>query len=300
MNENGLVLGTVLWLLVYPLLAVGRQYWAHWVIVRLHGRRPPRSLQLRLKLGRSSTVRSLLIGLGAVGGLLAGALLPLFPLPANAPLQLPAHVWGAKEGSLLLALSLQWGASALLAVSAGTQTPAIGRIFLSDLASTWIVGALPIFLVVLALIIASSAFFPASQMTWSIALLLRSQGGWGGWRWMGIVQPLGLGLWAACSWALPTEAMPPHTWAARFSALNRNLLTAILFLGGWHGPWSEQAPPLGALYLLLKVGAIAALEAWLGASIAKRSLDARQQSMWAIAASLALLNLLVTAWVCWR
>ncbi len=82
-------------------------------------------------------------------------------------------------------------------------------------------------------------------------------------------------------------------------------LTATLFLGGWHGPFVEQlmaASPvagaiLGHIYFLLKVGIIVFVLMWFRGTLPRFRIDQLLDFGWKFMTPVALLNLLVTAFV---
>ncbi len=68
-------------------------------------------------------------------------------------------------------------------------------------------------------------------------------------------------------------------------------LTAVLFLGGWHGPWSES---LGWLWTLLKTGVLALVVIWLRVANPRLREDQLQRLAWTFLVPLALLQLALT------
>ncbi len=82
-------------------------------------------------------------------------------------------------------------------------------------------------------------------------------------------------------------------------------LTATLFLGGWHGFFVEQlmaASPvagaiLGHIYFLLKVGVIVFILMWFRGTLPRFRIDQLLDFGWKFMTPVALLNLLVTAFV---
>jgi NADH-quinone oxidoreductase subunit H len=68
-------------------------------------------------------------------------------------------------------------------------------------------------------------------------------------------------------------------------------LTTVLFLGGWQGPFADQ---LGALWTLLKVGAVSFLVIWLRVAYPRLREDQLQQLAWTGLVPLALLQLVIT------
>ncbi len=71
-------------------------------------------------------------------------------------------------------------------------------------------------------------------------------------------------------------------------------LTAVLFLGAWHGPFSDQ---LGWLWTLLKTGAVAVLVIWVRVAWPRLREDQLQALAWKVLVPLALAQLAVTGLV---
>ena len=69
-------------------------------------------------------------------------------------------------------------------------------------------------------------------------------------------------------------------------------LTAVLFLGGWHGPFEDQ---LGWLWTLLKTFAVAFVVVWLRVAYPRLREDQLQRFAWQVLVPLVLLQLVVTA-----
>jgi NADH-quinone oxidoreductase subunit H len=67
-------------------------------------------------------------------------------------------------------------------------------------------------------------------------------------------------------------------------------LTAVLFLGGWHGPWLP-----GVVWFLLKVGGVAFFFIWVRGTLPRLRYDQLMHFGWKVLVPLALVNLLVTA-----
>ncbi|WP_406283558.1 NADH-quinone oxidoreductase subunit H [Embleya sp. NBC_00896] len=68
-------------------------------------------------------------------------------------------------------------------------------------------------------------------------------------------------------------------------------LTSVLFLGGWHGPWSDS---VGWLWTLLKTGALAFVVIWLRVSYPRLREDQLQRFAWTVLVPLALGQLVLT------
>ncbi|KRV50818.1 NADH dehydrogenase [Wenjunlia vitaminophila] len=69
------------------------------------------------------------------------------------------------------------------------------------------------------------------------------------------------------------------------------LLTTVLFLGGWHGPWSDS---LGWLWTLLKGTALAFVVIWLRTSYPRLREDQLQRFAWTVLIPLALAQIALT------
>ncbi|WP_431781554.1 complex I subunit 1/NuoH family protein [Streptomyces chumphonensis] len=68
-------------------------------------------------------------------------------------------------------------------------------------------------------------------------------------------------------------------------------LTAVLFLGGWHGPFADQ---LGWLWMLLKTGALSFLVIWMRVAWPRMRADQIQKFAWTVLVPLALFQIAVT------
>jgi NADH-quinone oxidoreductase subunit H len=68
-------------------------------------------------------------------------------------------------------------------------------------------------------------------------------------------------------------------------------LTAVLFLGGWHGPWSES---LGWLWTLLKTALVAMVVIWLRVANPRLREDQLQRFAWTVLVPVALVQLAIT------
>lgn len=69
-------------------------------------------------------------------------------------------------------------------------------------------------------------------------------------------------------------------------------LTAVLFLGGWHGPWSDT---LGPVWTLLKTFAVAFVVIWIRVSWPRLREDQLQKLAWGVLVPVALAQLALTA-----
>ena len=74
-----------------------------------------------------------------------------------------------------------------------------------------------------------------------------------------------------------------------------SLVTSILFLGGWDGPFAEKFPVLGIAYHLLKTFFFIFLTFWLRATFPRCRLDQMLSIMWKIILPVSIVNIFVTA-----
>ena len=75
------------------------------------------------------------------------------------------------------------------------------------------------------------------------------------------------------------------------------VLTAVIFLGGWQGPFVVQYPLLGVLYFVIKVFIFIFIFTWMRATLPRPRYDQLMRFGWKVLLPLALLNLVVTAGV---
>jgi NADH-quinone oxidoreductase subunit H len=66
----------------------------------------------------------------------------------------------------------------------------------------------------------------------------------------------------------------------------------VLFLGGWHGPFSDQ---LGWLWTLLKAGAVAFCVIWARVALPRMREDQLQKVAWKALVPVALAQLAITS-----
>lgn len=76
-----------------------------------------------------------------------------------------------------------------------------------------------------------------------------------------------------------------------------SVLTAVLFLGGWRGPFVESVPVLGTVWLLIKSLAIFFVLLWLWGTMPRLRIDHMLNFNWKVLVPLALANLCTLALV---
>ena len=74
-----------------------------------------------------------------------------------------------------------------------------------------------------------------------------------------------------------------------------SFITATVFLGGWLGPFSQQVPFLGLIYLLIKVALVLFLMIWIRASTPRVRFDKLMKFCWKFLLPLSIANMIVTA-----
>ncbi len=72
-------------------------------------------------------------------------------------------------------------------------------------------------------------------------------------------------------------------------------VVATLFFGGWRGPFAEQFPLLGVVYLALKIVALLFLFIWVRASLPRVRYDQLMQFGWKVLLPLSLIYLAITS-----
>lgn len=80
-------------------------------------------------------------------------------------------------------------------------------------------------------------------------------------------------------------------------AFTANLLLTVLFLGGWSGPFVEQFPVLGFVYLFAKTGVIYILSLILRATIPRVRIDQMMAFNWKFLVPVSIVNIIVTAFL---
>ncbi|MCB0169121.1 MAG: NADH-quinone oxidoreductase subunit NuoH [Anaerolineae bacterium] len=76
-----------------------------------------------------------------------------------------------------------------------------------------------------------------------------------------------------------------------------SFITATIFLGGWLGPFSEQIPVLGIVYLLIKVAFVLFTMIWVRVSIPRVRFDKLMKFCWKFLLPLSIANAAITALV---
>ena len=74
-------------------------------------------------------------------------------------------------------------------------------------------------------------------------------------------------------------------------------LTAVVFLGGWRGPWVDQYPLLGVVYFLIKTYFVSMIMLWIRVTVPRVRIDQMNDLNWKFLVTLSLVALVVTALV---
>ncbi len=82
-------------------------------------------------------------------------------------------------------------------------------------------------------------------------------------------------------------------------AFTAGVLTAILFLGGWRGPFAEDVPVLGFFYLMIKGLFVYWVLVWVRMTLPRVRIDHLLDFNWKFLVPVGLVNLLVVAFV-WK
>mgnify|MGYP005836054191 FL=1 len=82
-------------------------------------------------------------------------------------------------------------------------------------------------------------------------------------------------------------------------AFTAGVLTAILFLGGWRGPFAEDVPLLGFFYLMIKGLFVYWVLVWVRMTVPRVRIDHLLDFNWKFLVPVGLINLLVVAFV-WK
>jgi NADH-quinone oxidoreductase subunit H len=80
-------------------------------------------------------------------------------------------------------------------------------------------------------------------------------------------------------------------------AFTISLMFAVLFLGGWHGPWAVEYPLLGFLYFFIKTSVVYFMVILLRASMPRFRIDQMMDFNWKVLTPLALGTVSLTALV---
>jgi len=81
------------------------------------------------------------------------------------------------------------------------------------------------------------------------------------------------------------------------NTLALSVITATLFLGGWRGPWVDDVPILGSLWLLLKACLVFFVFMWLRGTMPRLRIDQMLGFNWKFLVPVALVNICVVALV---
>ena len=80
-------------------------------------------------------------------------------------------------------------------------------------------------------------------------------------------------------------------------AFTISAITAVVFLGGWRGPWVDQYPLLGVIYFLTKTYLVSMLMLWIRVTVPRVRIDQMNDLCWKFLVPLSLVVLVVTALV---
>ncbi|MCA9995996.1 MAG: NADH-quinone oxidoreductase subunit NuoH [Anaerolineales bacterium] len=72
-------------------------------------------------------------------------------------------------------------------------------------------------------------------------------------------------------------------------------LTAVFFLGGYRGPFVDQVPALGFVYIILKIFILLCVMIWIRASLPRLRYDQLMSFGWKVLLPISVLNFLITA-----
>jgi NADH-quinone oxidoreductase subunit H len=78
-------------------------------------------------------------------------------------------------------------------------------------------------------------------------------------------------------------------WVNMFTSRFWGALTAVFFLGGWHGPW---LPPV--VWLMLKIVAVAVIMIWMRGTLPRLRYDQLMALGWKVLIPASLINIVVT------
>ena len=80
-------------------------------------------------------------------------------------------------------------------------------------------------------------------------------------------------------------------------AFTVSAITAVVFLGGWRGPWVDQYPLLGIVYFLIKTYLVSMLMLWIRVTVPRVRIDQMNDLNWKFLVPLSLAVLVMTALV---
>lgn len=156
--------------------------------------------------------------------------------------------------------------------------------------------------------------------TMRLSEIVEFQGALGGFFWIILIQPISFLVFFICGLAeagrspfdLPeTENELIAGFQTEYGGMKFGLffgaeyvhmivlafITATVYLGGWMGPFAQQIPFLGTIYLLLKVAIILFVIIWIRASIPRVRFDKLMKFCWKFLLPLSIANAAVTALV---
>jgi len=154
--------------------------------------------------------------------------------------------------------------------------------------------------------------------TMRLTEIVEFQSNWAGFRWLIFLQPLSFLIFFICGLAeagrapfdLPeTENELIAGFATEYGGMKFGLffgaeyvhmivmsaIMATIFLGGWLGPFAEQVPVLGILYLLIKIALLIFLIIWVRTAVPRVRFDQLMKFCWKFLIPLSIANAAVTA-----
>jgi NADH-quinone oxidoreductase subunit H len=154
--------------------------------------------------------------------------------------------------------------------------------------------------------------------TMRLTEIVEFQSAWAGFRWFIFLQPLSFLIFFICGLAeagrapfdLPeTENELIAGFATEYGGMKFGLffgaeyvhmivmsaIMATIFLGGWLGPFAEQVPVLGIVYLLIKIALLIFVMIWVRTAVPRVRFDQLMKFCWKFLIPLSIANAAVTA-----
>jgi NADH-quinone oxidoreductase subunit H len=150
--------------------------------------------------------------------------------------------------------------------------------------------------------------------------IVEFQSAWGGFRWLILMQPVAFIIFFICGLAeagrspfdLPeTENELIAGFATEYGGMKFGIffgaeyvhmivlssIIATIFLGGWLGPFAQELPFLGIVYLVIKMALLIFLMIWVRTSVPRVRFDQLMRFCWKFLIPISLINAVVTALV---